>query len=214
METEILTIFDEEGNRTGTASRQDVHKEGYWHETFHCWFIKKEIEKWYLYFQLRSSGKKDYPNLLDITAAGHLLSHESCKDGVREVKEETGIEVKFEDLIPLGIIPYEVVMENFIDRERAHLFLYEFSQTMKDFTLQHEEVSGIYRADVESISGLIDGTVSSIDIEGFTVSETGDKFFTVRRANMADFVPHEKSYYKQVLYSIQVYMKESAKDER
>jgi isopentenyldiphosphate isomerase len=214
VETELLNVFDEEGNHTGTASRQDVHKKGFWHETFHCWFIKKEEEKWYLYFQLRSGNKKDYPNLLDITAAGHLLSHETCKDGVREVKEETGLEVKFEDLVSLGIIPYEVVMENFIDRERAHLFLFEFSQTMEDFTLQHDEVSGIFCADVDSISGLIDGKVSSINIEGFTLSETGEKVFNSRKVQMADFVPHEKSYYIQVLHSIKEYMKESAEDER
>jgi isopentenyldiphosphate isomerase len=214
VETELLNVFDEEGNHKGTAARQDVHKNGLWHETFHCWFIKKEAETWYLYFQLRSLDKKDYPNLLDITAAGHLLSHETCKDGVREVREETGIEVNFEDLVPLGIVPYEVIMENFKDRERAHLFLYEYSQTMDDFTLQHEEVSGIFRADMEGIAGLIDGNVSCITIEGFTLSETGRKVFKSRNAELADFVPHEKSYYVQVLQSIKEYTKTPAEDER
>ncbi len=36
MHNEILIIFDEAGNRIGTAPREEVHQLGHWHETFHC----------------------------------------------------------------------------------------------------------------------------------------------------------------------------------
>jgi len=84
MENEQLKIFDEYRNQIGIATREDVHRLGYWHEAFHCWFISKEKGTDYLYLQLRSNTKKDYPNLLDITAAGHLLANETVQDGVRD----------------------------------------------------------------------------------------------------------------------------------
>lgn len=72
MEDEFLRIFDEDRNEIGIASRGEVHRLGYWHETFHCWFVTKYDDTDYIYSQLRSAHKRDYPNLLDITAAGTM----------------------------------------------------------------------------------------------------------------------------------------------
>ncbi|GLB61882.1 NUDIX hydrolase [Cytobacillus sp. NCCP-133] len=149
METELLNIFDEGRKQIGVASREEVHKKGYWHETFHCWFIQRDNDKNYIYFQNRSKDKKDYPDLLDITAAGHLLSHESVMDGIREVEEELGISVAFEELVPLGVIDYSAEKKNFIDKELAHVFLYRCHHLLDEFYPQLEEVSGIVRIPLE-----------------------------------------------------------------
>jgi isopentenyldiphosphate isomerase len=153
METEQLKILDEDRNPIGVASREDVHRLGYWHETFHCWFVRKEQERDYLYLQLRSKTKKDYPNLLDITVAGHLMADESVEDGVREIKEEVGIDIHFQDLIPLGIIDYCVKEEDFIDKEFAHTFLYRSEKSFEDFILQ-DEVAGIVKVDLSEFAEL------------------------------------------------------------
>jgi isopentenyldiphosphate isomerase len=68
VENEKLKIFDEHRTQIGVATREEVHRIGHWHETFHCWLISKEGEIDYIYLQIRSDEKKDYPNLLDITA--------------------------------------------------------------------------------------------------------------------------------------------------
>jgi isopentenyldiphosphate isomerase len=206
MEKETLTIFNNEGVPIGTAPRDEVHQKGYWHETFHCWFIERKEGSCYLYFQLRSLKKKDYPNLLDITAAGHILSHETFEEGIREVREETGIEVSFADLVPVGIIPYEVTTENFIDRERARLFLYEFTGSMEDFSLEEEEVSGIYRAEFDRFEKLIDGEIEYIHLEGFQMTLDGKREKKELIAQKKDFVPHENSYYQAVLENIRNYI--------
>jgi hypothetical protein len=54
MENELLKIFDDNSNHIGFATRDEVHRLGFWHETFHCWFISKEEGTDYLYLQLRS----------------------------------------------------------------------------------------------------------------------------------------------------------------
>ena len=38
--SEVLDIFDAKMNQIGTASRDEVHQKGYWHQTFHCWIVR------------------------------------------------------------------------------------------------------------------------------------------------------------------------------
>lgn len=93
MSIEMIKIYDEQKNPLGITSRDIVHQKGYWHDTFHCWFLKNENNIDYIYFQLRSKVKNDFPNLLDITAAGHILANETVGEGIREIKEELGMDV-------------------------------------------------------------------------------------------------------------------------
>ncbi|MBM6618908.1 NUDIX hydrolase [Bacillus suaedaesalsae] len=202
METELLKTFDENGTEIGTATREDVHRQGLWHETFHCWFVSKEQDKNFIYFQLRSKVKKDYPNLLDITAAGHLLAHETTEDGVREVEEELGIHVSIQDLTFLGILKYEVMRGELIDRELAHTYLYEYKGSFDDFQLQIEEVTGMYRADFTSFIELITGEITELHIDGFELNEVGEKVNFEKKVTMNSFVPHEESFYQDVVSRI------------
>ncbi|WP_026688347.1 NUDIX hydrolase [Alteribacter aurantiacus] len=202
-EQEKLKVFDDDRNQIGIASRSDVHKNGYWHEAFHCWFLGNEQGIDYIYLQLRSKNKKDYPNLLDITAAGHLLSDERVQDGVREIKEEIGIDLAFEDLSPLGIIDYCVVKENFIDKELANVFLYMSENTFDEFTLQLEEVSGIVRAKFTDFTQLWFSDKEEIEINGFQINKYGNKLMINESVNIDKFVPHQVTYYKEVIQQIQ-----------
>jgi isopentenyldiphosphate isomerase len=59
MEMERLKIVDQNKNEIGGATREDVHRLGYWHETFHCWFTSRENGVEYIYFQRRSTTKKE-----------------------------------------------------------------------------------------------------------------------------------------------------------
>lgn len=202
MEHEQLRIFDEDRNQIGVASRKDVHRIGYWHEAFHCWFVSNDKGKDYIYLQLRSDTKKDYPNLLDITAAGHLLADETVKDGVREIKEEIGIDVPFEELVALGVIDYCVIREDFIDKELANVFLYKSEGTFDDFTLQTEEVSGIVRAEFNDFTELWLGERETIEIKGFEINKDGSKILIKEYVGRDEFVPHQISYYKAIIQKI------------
>lgn len=209
MEQELLAIFDEKRNRIGTATREEVHKAGHWHETFHCWFISREEEGNYIHLQIRSDKKKDYPNLLDITAAGHILAHETVYDGIREVHEEVGIQVQFDELISLGIIPYAVTMGNFIDNELAHVFLYENKQPMDEYNVQFEEVSGIVKVNYESFAELWYDKRDTVSIEGFQVNEQGERISVCKTVDRSAFVLHERAYYIDIIEKMRECMTEN-----
>jgi isopentenyldiphosphate isomerase len=199
LDHETLRIFDENNNPLGTATREEVHKKGYWHETFHCWVISKEDEIVYLHLQIRSKMKKDYPNLLDITAAGHILWNETVQDGIREVKEELGLQVSFEELVPLGLIKYSVVHEGLIDKEQAHNFLFFNKYPFEKYKLQKEEVSGIVKVDFTHFSEFWLGERDEVRIIGFECNHTGNRKTIDKFVSKQHFVPHEISYYKTII---------------
>lgn len=203
METELLTIFNEQQQPIGTATREEAHRLGHWHETFHCWFVAKEHGEDVLYLQLRSPNKKDYPNLLDITAAGHLLATESVEDGVREIQEETGITVPFEDLYPLSIIPYSMKKPDMMDNELAHVFVYHTEHNLSDFHVQAEEVAGMYKVAFEDFAKLWRGQLESIRSNGFVLTKNGEHQFVQRYLNRSEFVPHPIAYYEEVIRGIE-----------
>lgn len=203
MENEMLKIFDENRLEIGTATREKVHQLGLWHETFHCWFICSEEGKGYIYLQIRSETKKDYPSLLDITAAGHLMATENVVDGIREVREELGIEVTFDELVPLGVIDYSVTTGELIDNELANVFIYNNNVNFEDFNLQVEEVSGIVRADFKQFTALWRNEVLAIEVEGYQLNELGERIPLKKIVERDSFVPHEDSYYKAVILGIQ-----------
>jgi isopentenyldiphosphate isomerase len=206
VENERLKVFDEQGNQIGEATRADVHRLGLWHEAFHCWFVSKENGIDYIYLQLRSNQKDIYPNLLDITAAGHLLAHESVADGIREIEEEIGIKVSMEELIPLGVISYCVEKEDIIDKEMAHVYLFETNHSFADFILQEEEVSGMVRMPFTSFYDLLLGTTESAPIEGFEILANGSRINISEDAGREKFVQHVPAYYEKVLGAIKVYL--------
>ena len=198
MERELLKVFDNKHNPIGVETREEIHKLGLWHETFQCWFIGKQNKKQYIYLQLRSDLKKDYPGLLDITAAGHLLENETVFDGIREVKEELGIDVLFEELYSLGVLKYSVTTGDLIDNELAHVFLYDCVLEWDQFTLQVEEVSGIVQVELTQFVRLWNSELEEIEIIGFRVEEDGARRPIHEMVGKINFVPHEQSYYEEI----------------
>lgn len=194
MEEEWLKVFDDTRRQIGVATRKEVHEKGLWHETFHCWIVSEE-EVPVIYLQIRSPRKKDYPNLLDITAAGHLLSTENVKDGVREMEEEIGINVTIEDLTYLGILHYEMINGTLLDKEFAHTYLYKKTINEEAFLLQEEEVAGIVSATIDDFYALWNGTKETIEVRGFELNDKGEREEIQRVVDKADFAPHPLSYY-------------------
>ncbi|MEQ6389162.1 NUDIX domain-containing protein [Bacillaceae bacterium S4-13-58] len=199
MEGELLKVFDKNRNEIGVAPRSEVHQKGLWHETFHCWLVRKDPSGTEIFFQLRSKNKKDWPNLLDITAAGHLLADETVEDGIREVEEELGIPVHFQDLISLGVIQNQVTIGAFLDHEFCHVFLYEGNFKDEDFNLQEEEVSGMFQASFDEFCELWTGGRETLEVEGFVLDKEGVRLSESRVVSQDDFVSQESTYYPELI---------------
>lgn len=100
---ELLDIYDEQDQHIGVCPRSEVHRVGHWHHTFHCWLVRDTEAGRMLVFQQRQHNKDTFPDLYDITAAGHLLAGETVEQAVRELEEELGVPLRFDQLTPLFI---------------------------------------------------------------------------------------------------------------
>ncbi len=199
METEIVTIFDEDMHNLGVKMRREAHAQGYWHETFHCWFTRQEAGKTYLLFQRRALQKKDFPGKLDITAAGHELAGEQVTDGIREIAEELGVAPSYSDLQSVGIIKEEIILNDFIDREFCHVYLYKYDGSIDSFVLQAKEVAGILQIEIDAFARLIDGETGTVRGVGYNVEINGSKSSVDTNYSRNDFCPHSKQYFLQLI---------------
>lgn len=196
--SELLKVFDEYYKEMGIEHRDLIHEKGYWHKVFHCWIIEKVNSDWHIYLQLRSKNKKDYPNQFDITAAGHLLATETIEDGIRELEEELGIKVMFSQLTSLGVIPYSINNEKIKDYEFANVFAYELSGGIGQFTLQREEVDGIYFANLEQFIQLANQEMKKIEVSGYKY-ENDVRCFEVRKIGLEQMSALPESYLRKFI---------------
>lgn len=198
METELLATFDEKHQKIGENTREFVHKTGLWHETFHCWFVYIGMGVPYLYFQRRSHAKKDFPNLFDITAAGHLLANETANDGIREVKEELGINLSMKDLHSIGIVKDSILIDEFTDNEFAHTYVYIMKTESLPFHLQKEEVAGIYTSPLSEVTRLYEQQIDHLTLKCISGNENMPQL----KVKLKDFVPHGIGYMERVMNAI------------
>ncbi len=92
---EILDIVDINNNIIGQASRLEIHKKNLMHRSAHIFVTHGN----YVFLQLRSCHKKQFPNKWDTSAAGHVDSGETyIQAAIRELKEELAIDLNTDHL--------------------------------------------------------------------------------------------------------------------
>ncbi|WP_138858604.1 NUDIX hydrolase [Exiguobacterium mexicanum] len=187
---EFITVVDHRRKKVGLKSRADVHRDGDWHETFHCWMTAHDR----LFLQLRSERKADFPGLFDITAAGHLAAGETVRDGVREIHEELGLDLTFDQLTPLGVFEDVIETGTFLDREFAHTYVYAYAG--EPFTLDEMEVGDVVTVDFAAFRSLLAGKHAEVESISAISGET-------RTVTKQDLVPHPTSYWEQVLTGLE-----------
>ncbi len=100
---EILDFVDGSDQVIGQATRAEVHRLKLKHRATHIVLSNCAAE---VFVQLRSMQKDNNPGLWDTSAAGHVDAGETyLQCACRELKEELGIGVNEEELVPLCLLP-------------------------------------------------------------------------------------------------------------
>ena|SRR3989344_7210059 len=138
---EYVDICDKEGNLLGSrTSIKEAHEQGLWHRVVHMWIVNSKRE---LLLQLRSPKKNEFPNMWDISGAGHVSAGEDyVTAALREIKEELGLEFSEKDLVEIGKARQEIPKDDYIIRDIAAVYII-FGGGEKIMRLQDTEVTAI-----------------------------------------------------------------------
>lgn len=194
---EIIDIYDANLVLVGQMDRREAHVRARWHRTYHCWVLTGSSGSGSLLFQRRSAASSSFPGCLDVSAAGHLRSGERAEDGIREVREELGIEVDSSCLYPLGyrteVFDQDDGQKN---REYQAVYLLRSALPLAAYRPSPREVAGLYWLDIESGVSLFTGRESAVEAIGITYNAEA-KTWTVdrQRVTIAAFVPRITNYY-------------------
>lgn len=192
--TELLDIFDEDFKHIGVKSRADVHRDGDWHQVFQCWVIGREADgREFLILQMRGPHQDTFPNMLDISAAGHMEAGETVEDGVRELEEELGLKVEFEDLISLGKRVSTKKYKDLIDCQVSNVFLYECNQPLGDYQYQKIEIDGLVKLRIDDGLKLFSGQLEHVEVEAVGL---GQDRLTIKAT---DFIQTLDNYVLKIL---------------
>ena len=173
------------------VAKSEAHRLGLWHRCFHCWICGSDAAGPYLLLQRRAATKDTWPGYLDITAAGHLSAGEETLDGLREIREELGLQVDPERLVPLGTVRVEQQLPAGYDRELHEVFLLHDNTSPEELRLQKEEVESVYRLDLDDVATLYDtGTAPAREYKQGRTSTT--------RIHLTEFVPKNEDYVAQI----------------
>lgn len=94
---EKIDVLNELGEFTGeVATRNECHEKGLWHRAVYAFVIDKRGN---VLLQKRSSNKKMWPNMWDVTVGVHVDSNEFGRQAlIREAKEELGIDIQDDEI--------------------------------------------------------------------------------------------------------------------
>ena len=201
-EVELLDVYDADLRHIGVVERQEVHRKGHWHKTFHCWVVCERPDERTVLLQLRQSTNDTFPNKLDVSCAGHLLAGEGPEDGVRELAEELGIIVPFSELQFVANHKEEFRSGHLHDCEIAQVYMYTTNLPLSGFRPDFSEVSGLYEVAVSELKRLVLGEVSEVEGRGFVQELENGRRDDHIRIRCEDIVNRPRGYYDPLFRAI------------
>jgi isopentenyl-diphosphate delta-isomerase len=139
---EYIDLLDSLGRPTGKRKpKPDVHRDGDWHGAAHVWILNTKGQ---ILIQRRSPTKENWPNLWDVSVAGHISAgEEPVQAARRETQEELGITLDPSEFRYLFTVAEQVALNNgnYVDNEDHHVFLVEKDLQVEDLIFSDGEVA-------------------------------------------------------------------------
>lgn len=173
---ELIDIVNSQGIPTGnTCLKSFAHQNGILHASVHIWLYTSDGK---ILIQKRKEDKDTFPNLWDVSVAGHMHAKElPIEAAVREVKEEINLTLDKQELKYIKICNEKHQHPNgIIDHEIHHVFIAQLNCDITDLTPQKEEVAAL----------------KLIDIQELENNYTHDDLY----------VPHSKKYYNYIIHKL------------
>lgn len=158
---EYIDTYNENHQFIGRFEKQKAHELGLWHDVLGSLVINPNKNE--VFFQLKNHKHNNVNkyDLLEITAGGHLRAGETLEDGVREIKEETGLQVSFEDMIPSGIRKCDTD-NNMTIREFQYYYLLPLDIDLQDLNPNEDESVAFVKMDIDAALDVIVNNQSAI----------------------------------------------------
>ncbi len=152
--SEVLDIVNDKDEVIGQADRDEVHRIGLVCRLAYVCFYTANRD---VILQKRSLTKKNDPGKLTTATSGHVASGQNYVDAaVREVLEETGVEVTPEELIPLDIVRADYVQGDYLSYAMRGLFAYEFKGDIEDLKVEDGDGAGFVKISIDDIEQQLD----------------------------------------------------------
>ena len=175
---EYIDILNKKGEPTGeTCLKSEAHKKGIYHASAHIWIFDNDKN---VLIQKRAANKDTFPNLWDISVAGHISAGEApLTSALREVEEEIGMIISKEQLHLIGTSKKSVQHHaNLIDNELHYIYVCEIAFNINSLKIQKEEVSALQSIHLNDL---------------------------IEKVKTKDFVPRSDNYYPFIFDHIKNY---------
>jgi isopentenyl-diphosphate delta-isomerase len=196
--TETFDVLDCRGVKTGgIIARDEAHRTGVWHGAFHCLIIYERNGREYALFQKRAAQKNIAPGKFDVSVGGHYASGEDAEiAGPREIREELGLSVGFQELLSLGRRTFVYCFDKgMTEYEFQDVFFLPREVRPDMLVLQSDEVDGVLEMKVEEGIQLFSGKTATVTGYLFRYPRAGE----YASISADDFVPSHDKYYLKLL---------------
>jgi isopentenyldiphosphate isomerase len=196
---ELVAVCDERGRPLAQGRpRGQVHRDGVWHRSFHCWVVRAAPRGPALVLQRRAPTKQTWPGAWDVSAAGHYRPDEGLAGGLREIAEELGLTVAPGDLVALErhreVLRYPSGLR---DREYQDVYLVHCEEPLSAYRPDPREVTGLVALPARGVVALARGSLPRLHGRGWLLGAEGWSEQPVQLTR-ATLVTRAGRYYERV----------------